>query len=127
MTPPTIDEVQAYIIEKNVNLDADVFFHSYEQKGWMVGKHPMKSWHSAVGLWSAQGWGKTGKSDYYHHKRNTKLDHRQKQRAEYEDHFRGKTWAALKDLRKDPGALKHVAWLMDEILEISYDSKRSSK
>ena len=116
MTPPTIREVRAYIIETNVNLDADVFFHSYEQKGWMVGKHSMKSWHSAVGLWAAQGWGKTGKSTYDYNKRNQHPDAREKQRDEYEDYFKQMSLAHLTDLRKDPGALEHVTWLMDEVL-----------
>ena len=116
MTPPTIEEVRAYIVEKNYNLDAEAFFYSYEQKGWRVGKHPMKQWRSAVSLWAVNGWGKTSKSDHDYHKRNTTPDHCQKQREIYEDHFRNKTKAALEDLRKDPGALKHVTWLMDEIL-----------
>ena len=117
MIKPTIEEIQAYIEKKNLNLDAHVFFHHYEQKGWMVGKTPMKKWHSAVALWGAQGWGKTGSSAYDYFKRNACLDNRERQRDTYEDHFRGKTLAALRDLRKDPGALKRVTWLMDEILK----------
>ena len=116
MKKPTIAEIQAYIIEKNYNLDAEAFFYHYEQKGWAVGKHPMKRWHSAVSLWAVQGWGKTGKSTSDHHRRNTKSDDHPRYRDMYEDYFKGKTRAALEDLRKDPGKLKHVTWLMDEIL-----------
>lgn len=115
-TPPTIKEVRAYIVEKNYNLDAEAFFYSYEQKGWKVGKYPMKRWRSAVSLWSVQGWGKTAKSDREYHKRNERPGNSQKHRDMYEDHFKNKTRVALEDLRKDPGALKHVVWLMDEIL-----------
>ena len=116
MKKPTIQEIQAYIEEKNYNLDAHVFFHHYEQKGWKVGKAPMKRWHSAVSLWGVQGWGKTGASTYNYNKRNATPDDHQRHRDMYEDHFRGKTRVALEDLRKDPGQLKHVVWLMDEIL-----------
>ena len=116
MKKPTIAEIQAYIIEKNYNLSAEAFFYHYEQKDWLVGKAPMKKWRSAVSNWGVHGWGKTAKSDRASRKRNERPDDHQKHRDDYEDYFKGKTRAALEDLRKDPGKLKHVTWLMDEIL-----------
>lgn len=50
--PPTIEEIKAYLIEKNITeVDAEDFFLFYDSKGWMVGSNKMKNWHSAIGLW----------------------------------------------------------------------------
>ncbi|MCD8309601.1 MAG: hypothetical protein LUB83_00045, partial [Prevotellaceae bacterium] len=51
-TPPTVEEIQAYIDEKKYNVDAEQFFLFYDQKNWMVGKNKMSKWHSAVALWN---------------------------------------------------------------------------
>lgn len=48
---PTLDEVEAYIIEKDYNVDAEQFIDFYESKGWMIGKNKMKSWKAAVRTW----------------------------------------------------------------------------
>lgn len=49
--PPTVDEVKAYILEKNYTVDAESFCDFYESKGWFVGKNKMKSWKAAVRTW----------------------------------------------------------------------------
>lgn len=49
--PPTVDEVKAYILEKNYTVDAENFCDFYESKGWFVGKNKMKSWKAAVRTW----------------------------------------------------------------------------
>lgn len=48
---PTIDQIDAYIKEKNLHFDADGFFDYYESKGWLVGKSPMKDWKAACRTW----------------------------------------------------------------------------
>lgn len=50
-TPPTIEEVRAYISEKGYHIDADTFINFYESKGWMVGKNKMKSWKACIATW----------------------------------------------------------------------------
>ncbi len=50
--PPTVDEIQAYVTEKSMNVDAEKFWNFYESKGWMVGKNPMKSWRAACSTWN---------------------------------------------------------------------------
>ena len=119
MKIPTIDEIQAYIDEKNLNLDAKSFCLHYEQKGWLVGKTPMKRWKAAVSLWAHNGWGQTPQSRARWAKHNVQVaqDARERQREMYEDYFKGLTVRALKDKRRDPGALGHVVWLIDEVLE----------
>ena len=52
-TPPTLDQVQAYVKEKNYRgVNCELFMASYETKGWMVGKNKMKCWKSAVAMWN---------------------------------------------------------------------------
>ena len=48
---PTIDQIAAYINEKNLHFDAEGFFDYYESKGWLVGKSPMKDWKAACRTW----------------------------------------------------------------------------
>ena len=48
---PTFEEVDAYCVERNNNVDAQVFIDFYESKGWKVGNTPMKDWKAAVRTW----------------------------------------------------------------------------
>lgn len=49
---PTVDEVRAYLYEKNYPDFADAFVAHYESNGWRVGKNPMKSWKAATTTWA---------------------------------------------------------------------------
>ena len=40
-TPPTLDDVSAYVRERGSNVDPQRFLDFYASKGWMVGKNPM--------------------------------------------------------------------------------------
>ena len=51
MTPPTLEEVEAYCRERGNNVDAAYFCDYYQSKNWMVGKSPMSNWHAAVRTW----------------------------------------------------------------------------
>lgn len=46
-TPPTLDEVTAYVQERGSNVDPQGFIDFYASKGWLVGKTPMKDWKAA--------------------------------------------------------------------------------
>ena len=50
-TPPTLEEVTAYCIERNNNVDAQHFIDYYTSNGWLVGKNKMKDWKAAVRTW----------------------------------------------------------------------------
>lgn len=50
-TPPTLDEVTNYCVERGNNVDAERFVDFYSSKGWMVGKNKMKDWKAAVRNW----------------------------------------------------------------------------
>lgn len=50
-SPPSVDDVKAYCLEKGYSMDAQHFVDFYESKGWVVGKSPMKDWKAAVRTW----------------------------------------------------------------------------
>lgn len=45
--PPTLEEVTAYVAERQSKVIPQVFIDFYEAKGWMVGKTKMKDWKAA--------------------------------------------------------------------------------
>ena len=48
---PSIQEVKDYCKYNDIYIDAERFWNYYESKGWLVGKSPMKNWHSAIANW----------------------------------------------------------------------------
>ena len=50
-TPPDVDMVRDYCIERNNSVDAQAFVDFYSSKGWMIGKNKMKDWKAAVRTW----------------------------------------------------------------------------
>ena len=50
-SPPKIEEVKAYCLERNNTVDAERFIDYYTANGWMVGKNKMKDWKAAVRTW----------------------------------------------------------------------------
>lgn len=49
---PTIQEINDYCLEKNLQLDAERFVNYYDSNGWVVGKNKMKDWKAAVRNWA---------------------------------------------------------------------------
>lgn len=49
--PPTVEEVNAYLMEKGYTFDPEEFVAFYESKGWMIGKNKMKNWKMACVTW----------------------------------------------------------------------------
>lgn len=50
-TPPTLEEVRNYCIERNNGVDPERFVDYYTSNGWKVGKNAMKDWKAAVRTW----------------------------------------------------------------------------
>lgn len=48
---PTIEELQSYIEEKGLSIDAIKFHSYYESNGWKVGKNKMANWKAALINW----------------------------------------------------------------------------
>lgn len=52
-TPPTLEELDAFIKENHLDVSADKFFDYYSSCGWTVGRNkPMKDWKAACRNWS---------------------------------------------------------------------------
>jgi len=49
---PTLEQVESFCIENNLELEAEKFVNFYESKGWIVGKTKMKNWKAAVRNWA---------------------------------------------------------------------------
>lgn len=50
-TPPTVDEIRLYCLERKNTVDARRFFDHYAAVGWYVGKSRMQDWRAAVRKW----------------------------------------------------------------------------
>jgi len=50
-TPPTVEEVRSYCLERKSGIDPVKFHAYYTSNGWRVGRNPMKSWKAAVVTW----------------------------------------------------------------------------
>lgn len=50
-TPPSVEDVAAYVTEKGYGIDPEAFVAYYTAKGWKVGSSPMKDWKAAVVTW----------------------------------------------------------------------------
>lgn len=48
---PTVEEIQEYCISRNSTVNAQKFYDYYNSIGWVVGKHKMKDWKSAIRTW----------------------------------------------------------------------------
>ena len=55
-TPPTLEEVTAYCIERGNSIDPQHFIDHYTSNGWLVGKNKMKDWKAAVRTWEKNGY-----------------------------------------------------------------------
>lgn len=50
-TPPTVEEVRAYCMERGNAVDPERFVDYYSANGWKVGRNAMKDWKAAVRTW----------------------------------------------------------------------------
>lgn len=62
-TPPSVEEVKAYCLERKNGLDAQAFVDFYSSKGWKVGNNPMKDWKAAVRTWENRRKGESPKKE----------------------------------------------------------------
>ena len=51
-SPPTLEEVKAYCLERKNSVDAERFYDYYSANGWVQGKgKPIKDWKACVRTW----------------------------------------------------------------------------
>lgn len=46
-TPPSLEEVTAYVKERGSKVDPQCFIDFYTAKGWKIGRNPMRDWKAA--------------------------------------------------------------------------------
>lgn len=56
-SPPTVEEVKQYCLERKNKVDAERFVDYYTANGWLVGKNKMKDWKAAVRTWERNKFG----------------------------------------------------------------------
>jgi hypothetical protein len=67
---PSLDDVKAYIAERNSSVDPELFFSHYEANGWVQGNRgkPVRNWKACVVTWEKGnfrfGKAKSDKTDY---------------------------------------------------------------
>lgn len=57
---PTLEEVQAYIKEKGLRINAEYFYDHYEANGWCIGHAKMKDWKATLRKWASRRNPKSG-------------------------------------------------------------------
>lgn len=62
MIKPTLEQIDAYCIQRKNSVDAVRFFNYYESNGWKVGRAPMKNWEAAVRTWERIGMERVNRS-----------------------------------------------------------------
>lgn len=119
-TPPTIEEIDAYCIEKGISVRPEYIWNHYESKGWKVGKTLMKNWRSAV-----------SQANFWEGAPRRKLPARinpeaeaaalEKRKQEIRDnekqYYRERTTERLEAILADPHATIARYWLIREVLE----------
>lgn len=51
-TPPSVEDVRVYAIEKGLSINPEAFVDYYTANGWKVGKNSMRDWKAAVRTWT---------------------------------------------------------------------------
>lgn len=59
-TPPSLDEIMEYCVERKNTINPQTFMDFYQAKGWMVGKNKMKDWKACVRTWEQRPGDKNG-------------------------------------------------------------------
>ena len=76
-TPPTLQEISEYCIERSNTIDPETFMDFYISNGWVVGKSKMKDWKAAIRTWEKRehtGGAKKSKEQIIHDKIKKVLD-----------------------------------------------------
>ncbi len=53
-SPPSVDDVRDYCLERRRYIDSERFVNYYAAKGWRIGGEPMTDWRAAVRSWESR-------------------------------------------------------------------------
>lgn len=81
-TPPTLEEIQAYIQEKNLNVDAQYFYEYFDTGNWIDSKgNKVKNWKQKCLTWSRMNGNNAIKDNRTENKETTPLCDKETARA----------------------------------------------
>ena len=88
-TPPDVNMVRDYCIERNNSVDPQSFVDFYTAKGWMVGKNKMKDWKAAVRTWERNHTGSKAKKNGFNNfsGRDYDMENLERQLIELEEQY----------------------------------------
>lgn len=79
-TPPSVEEVKAYISEKGYNIDAEYFVDYYESRGWCLkGNQKIKDWKACVRTWARNNFNSKGNNSFSNQQTAKSLDEQLKE------------------------------------------------
>lgn len=81
-TPPTVEEVRAYCIERRNSVDAQRFVDYYTANGWKVGRNSMKDWKATVRTWERNGYSSGRKQQPQQNRPETENDRLRREQDE---------------------------------------------
>jgi len=61
-TKPSLEEINNFILENNLKVNAEHFYDYYESNGWKVGKNSMKDWKATLRNWNRNNFNEKSKS-----------------------------------------------------------------
>ena len=59
---PSLEEINNFILENNLKVNAEHFYDYYESNGWKVGKNSMKDWKATLRNWNRNNFNEKSKS-----------------------------------------------------------------
>lgn len=65
-TPPQVEEVKQYCVERGNGIDAEAFIDYYTARGWKIGSQLMKDWKAAVRTWERRNFKDTHKEEVHY-------------------------------------------------------------
>jgi hypothetical protein len=65
---PTLNDVKGYCLEKDINIDPEIFVDFYESKGWKIGSAKMQDWKASVRTWEKREYKKSNTTSHRHQK-----------------------------------------------------------
>lgn len=102
-SPPSLEDVKAYCLERRNSVDAELFYDHYTSNGWQVGKVQMKDWKAAVRTWEKSSFNHPPASEAAVVAANEGIEKRRRERAKRQAQFAAEDAQAIRPkLRRVP-------------------------
>ena len=102
-SPPSLEQVKAYCLERRNSVDAELFHDHYTSQGWYVGKVTMKDWKAAVRTWEKSSFNHPPASEAAVVAANEGIEKRRRERAKRQAQYAAEDAQAIRPkLRRLP-------------------------